>query len=177
LSITTNLFYYYLFRTEETINYKKNRWWFRQNPLYIKSNDATIKIFILPSNLSIERDRDREREVYWQSIDDWRSVSTTPCRMTPRARERERERERESLSRALPVKQVMKTLAVVDLKTQSLSPGDLMEDHEVHDMEDPCSLSISIFRCVLWINNTSLLLEVSEIPFTCFSCWLYRFVW
>ena len=69
--------------------------------------------------------------------------------MTPRARARERERERESLSRALPVKQVMKTLAVVDLKTQSLSPGDLMEDHEVHDMEDPCSLSISIFRCVL----------------------------
>ena len=24
LSITTNLFYYYLFRTDETINYKKN---------------------------------------------------------------------------------------------------------------------------------------------------------
>ena len=35
LSITTNLFYYYLFRTEETINYKKIRLWFRQNPLYI----------------------------------------------------------------------------------------------------------------------------------------------
>ena len=25
LSITTNLYYYYLIRTEETINYKKNR--------------------------------------------------------------------------------------------------------------------------------------------------------
>jgi hypothetical protein len=24
------------------------------------------------------REREREREVYWQSIDDWRSVSTTP---------------------------------------------------------------------------------------------------
>jgi hypothetical protein len=41
LSITTNLLYYHLFRTEETINYKKNRLWFRQNPLYIKSNDET----------------------------------------------------------------------------------------------------------------------------------------
>ena len=37
LSITTNLFYYYLFRTEETINYKKIRLWFRQNQLYIIS--------------------------------------------------------------------------------------------------------------------------------------------
>jgi len=36
LSITTNLFYYYLFRTDETINYKKFRLWFRKNPLYIK---------------------------------------------------------------------------------------------------------------------------------------------
>jgi hypothetical protein len=50
LSITTNLFYYYLFRTEETINYKKIRLWFRQNPLYIKSNDETIKKIILPMN-------------------------------------------------------------------------------------------------------------------------------
>ena len=50
LSITTNLFYYYLFRTDETINYKKFRLWFRQNPLYIKSNDETIKKIILPSN-------------------------------------------------------------------------------------------------------------------------------
>jgi len=50
LSITTNLFSYYLFRKEETINYKKNRLWFRQNPLYVKSNDETIKKFILPSN-------------------------------------------------------------------------------------------------------------------------------
>ena len=50
LSITTNLFYYYLFRTDGTINYKKNRLWFRQNPLYIKSNNETIKKFILPSN-------------------------------------------------------------------------------------------------------------------------------
>jgi hypothetical protein len=33
LSITTNLFHYYLFRTDQTINYKKNRLWFRQNPL------------------------------------------------------------------------------------------------------------------------------------------------
>ena len=48
--ITTNLFYYYLFRTDETINYKKIRLWFRQNPLYIISNDETIKNFILPSN-------------------------------------------------------------------------------------------------------------------------------
>ena len=50
LSITTNLFYYYLFRTDETINYKKFRLWFRQNPLHIKSNDETIKNYILPSN-------------------------------------------------------------------------------------------------------------------------------
>ena len=33
LSITTNLFYFYLFRTDETINLKKNRLWFPQNPL------------------------------------------------------------------------------------------------------------------------------------------------
>ena len=50
MSITTNLFYYYLFRTEETINYKQFRLWFRQNPLYIKSNDETFKKIILPSN-------------------------------------------------------------------------------------------------------------------------------
>ena len=50
LSITTTLFYYYLFRTDETINYKKFRSWVRQNLLYIKSNDETIKKFILPSN-------------------------------------------------------------------------------------------------------------------------------
>jgi hypothetical protein len=43
LSITTNLFYYCLFRTDETINYKKIRLWVRQNPLYIKSNDETLK--------------------------------------------------------------------------------------------------------------------------------------
>jgi len=49
LSITTNLFYYYLFRTEETINYKKFRLWFRKNPLYIKSNEETIKNFISPT--------------------------------------------------------------------------------------------------------------------------------
>jgi hypothetical protein len=36
LSITTNLFYYHLFKTDETINYQKIRLWFRQNPLYIK---------------------------------------------------------------------------------------------------------------------------------------------
>ena len=36
LSITTNLFHYHLFRTEETINYKKFRLWFRQNPLHKK---------------------------------------------------------------------------------------------------------------------------------------------
>ena len=36
LSITTNLFYYYLSRTEETMNYKKNRLWFRQKPLIYK---------------------------------------------------------------------------------------------------------------------------------------------
>ena len=39
LSITTNLFYYYLFRTDETINYKKFRLWFRQNPLYITNSN------------------------------------------------------------------------------------------------------------------------------------------
>ncbi len=38
LSITTNLFYYYLFRTEETINYKKNRLWFSQNPFVSPSS-------------------------------------------------------------------------------------------------------------------------------------------
>jgi hypothetical protein len=50
LSITTNLFYYYLFRTDEKINYKIFCLWVRNNPLYIKSNDETIKKIILPSN-------------------------------------------------------------------------------------------------------------------------------
>ena len=50
LRITTNIFYYYLFRTDETINYRKFRWWFGQNPLYIKLNHETIKKLILPSN-------------------------------------------------------------------------------------------------------------------------------
>ncbi len=50
LSITTNLFYYCLFSTDEIINFKKFRLWFRQNPLYIKSNDETIKKFISSSN-------------------------------------------------------------------------------------------------------------------------------
>jgi hypothetical protein len=50
LSITTNLFYYFLFRTEYKINYKNFRKWFLKNPLYVKSNDETIKNFILPSN-------------------------------------------------------------------------------------------------------------------------------
>ena len=40
---TTNLLYFYLFRTEETINNKKFRLWFRHSPLYSKSNDETIK--------------------------------------------------------------------------------------------------------------------------------------
>jgi hypothetical protein len=35
LSITCNLFSNYLFRTEETVNFKKNRKWFLINPLYI----------------------------------------------------------------------------------------------------------------------------------------------
>jgi hypothetical protein len=39
LSITTNLFYYYLFRTDETINYKKFRRWFLSNPLYINNSN------------------------------------------------------------------------------------------------------------------------------------------
>ena len=43
LSITGDLFYCYLFRTEETINNKKFRLWFRHSPLYSKSNDETIK--------------------------------------------------------------------------------------------------------------------------------------
>ena len=43
LSITGDLFYCYLFRTEETINNKKFRLWFRHSPLYCKSNDETIK--------------------------------------------------------------------------------------------------------------------------------------
>jgi hypothetical protein len=53
LSITTNLFYYYLFRTDETINYKKIRLWFRKNPLYINNSnidnypDEFLKILII----------------------------------------------------------------------------------------------------------------------------------
>jgi hypothetical protein len=43
LSITGDLFYCYLFRTEETINDKKFRLWFRHSPFYSKSNDETIK--------------------------------------------------------------------------------------------------------------------------------------
>ena len=43
LSITGDLFYCYLFRTEETINYTKIRKWFLNNALYIKSIDETIK--------------------------------------------------------------------------------------------------------------------------------------
>jgi len=50
LSITGNFFYYSLFRTEETINYQKNRLWFRHNPLFIKPRDETIKKIILPMN-------------------------------------------------------------------------------------------------------------------------------
>ena len=50
LSMTGNFFYYCLFRTEETINYKTIRKWFLNNPLYIKSNDETIKMVILPMN-------------------------------------------------------------------------------------------------------------------------------
>ena len=46
LSITI----YFVIIYSEQKNNKKNRVWFRQNTLYIKSNDATIKIFILPSN-------------------------------------------------------------------------------------------------------------------------------
>jgi hypothetical protein len=47
LSTTTNLFYY-LFRTEEKINYKKIRKRFLKNPLYIKSSEAdkTINDFL-----------------------------------------------------------------------------------------------------------------------------------
>ncbi len=50
LSSTTNLFYYYLFRTEEKINYKFFRKWVLKSPLYIESNDETIKKFILQMN-------------------------------------------------------------------------------------------------------------------------------
>jgi hypothetical protein len=50
LSITTNLFYCYLFRTDDKLNHNFFRKWFFKNPLYIKSNDDTIKEFILPSN-------------------------------------------------------------------------------------------------------------------------------
>ena len=53
LSITTNLFHYHLFRTEETINYKKFRLWFRQNPLYITNDnidDYPDKFLNIPEN-------------------------------------------------------------------------------------------------------------------------------
>jgi len=50
LSITTNLSCYFLFRTDETVNYKKIRLLFHKNPLYIKSTDKTFKKFILLPN-------------------------------------------------------------------------------------------------------------------------------
>ncbi len=50
LSITTNLFYYYSFRTDETINYKKIWKMDLEKSITYKSNDITIKHFILPSN-------------------------------------------------------------------------------------------------------------------------------
>ena len=51
LSITTNLFYYYLFRTDETINYKQFRLWFRQNPLYINNSNYYPDEFLsIPEN-------------------------------------------------------------------------------------------------------------------------------
>jgi hypothetical protein len=43
LSITTNLSFYYLFRTDKSINYNKFRKWFFKKPSYIESNDETIK--------------------------------------------------------------------------------------------------------------------------------------
>jgi hypothetical protein len=48
LNITTNLFYHHLSGTEETINYKKFRVWFRNDLLYIKSFEAdkTINGFL-----------------------------------------------------------------------------------------------------------------------------------
>jgi len=48
LLITTNLFYHHLSGTEETINYKKFRVWFRNDLLYIKSFEAdkTINGFL-----------------------------------------------------------------------------------------------------------------------------------
>ncbi len=48
LSITANLFYFYLFRTDNKINYNKFRDWFLNNPLYIKSSesDETIIDFL-----------------------------------------------------------------------------------------------------------------------------------
>jgi hypothetical protein len=79
LSITTNLFYYYLFRTDETINYKKFRLWFRQNPLYITNSniDNYPDEFL---NISENR-RDYKYKEYLNNL-----------------RERVRERERENTS-------------------------------------------------------------------------------
>ncbi len=42
LSITANVFYYYLFRTEDKLDYQFFRKRFLKNPLYIKSNDETV---------------------------------------------------------------------------------------------------------------------------------------
>jgi hypothetical protein len=53
LSITTNLFYYYFSRTDETINYKNFRRWFLKNPLYITNSNIDIYPLSLSLSLSL----------------------------------------------------------------------------------------------------------------------------
>ena len=42
LNITTCLFFYYIFRTDEQIYYKGFRRWFLKHPLYIFTSDKSI---------------------------------------------------------------------------------------------------------------------------------------
>ena len=67
LSISTNLFYYYLFRTDETINYQKFRLWFRQNPIYRERESER------------ERERERERESERQRERESEREREKPC--------------------------------------------------------------------------------------------------
>ena len=69
LSITTNLFYWYLFRKEGKINYKKFHLWFRKNPLYLTRDDVdkTINDFLhIHENRRDSAYRDYLKKMTWK---------------------------------------------------------------------------------------------------------------
>ena len=88
MSITTNFFNHYLCRTEDNINYKNIRLWFRKNPLYLMRDDVDKRtstndfLHIHKSRRDSEREIARERE-----------------RESLREREREKEKERKRIGK------------------------------------------------------------------------------